>query len=232
MIEPKQNDAKGQPRPKNRPKWQVDIIKLLSTGAVAALAATIGSVLTYKATIRDTDLKYENLNRVAELQNSTAIQDLKLKMVDLSLAILAGDKGGADVRENEGYVLARDFAIKALSKASDIPISDKDREVWAKAGAIRLGTVTWQVASTAPSDPNANAPSGFAYADEQRTKLTVCIGERFERCPPGTRNHFTCDQDIKQIVERACPVQGDFKRMAVYAGNRCGYGVYEITCTG
>ncbi|RVE91077.1 hypothetical protein [Sinorhizobium meliloti] len=241
--------ANGAPKPSPkfsgiRKWWREDVVKLLATGAVAGLAAVVGSALTYLATMRDVELKnraamrdmelkYQNLNEVAKLQNDTAVKDLNLKMIDLSLAILAGEKGGADEPANaDGYVLARDFAIKALSKASDIPVSDSDRAKWAKAGAIQLGSVPSPMSASMPVEPNANAATaGLVYSDETQTHLTVCIGEQFARCPPGTKNHFTCYTDIKEITSRACPANdGVSKERQVYGGNRCGYGVYDITC--
>jgi hypothetical protein len=223
---------------RRRPAWQTDIFKLLATGAIAGFAAILGSYLTYLGTSKDIDLKYHNLNRdldlkygsmnrEAELKNSTAIKELNIKIIDLTLSILAGEKGGAKERDNEGYILARDFAIKALSKAAEIPVSDADRIAWAKAGPIPLSPVSMN-----PALVNENAGTDdLVFDDAVANGVTVCIGEHFSGCPSGTKNHYTCGTSLDRVVAAACPKNGGVSTLTLSrGGNRCGYATYDIVC--
>lgn len=199
-------------------KWKIDLAKIAATGTVAAVAAVIASALTYLAAIYDSNGR----QLIAKLQNDTAVKEINLKMIDLSLDILAGEKGGANERENAGYVLSRDFAIRALSKASEIEISDKDRAAWAAAEAIQLR-------SAGAVNENTSIDT-FVFDDANKSRLRVCIGEFFSGCSEGVRNHFTCGTSLDDVAAMACPAGAKLTLTLNRGGNRCGYATYNVEC--
>lgn len=73
-------------------------------------------------------------------------RELDIKMIDISLAILAGERGGVDAEVNDEktyaeYRLARTFALKVLSKYSGVPLSEVEITEWAQSGKISFGDV-------------------------------------------------------------------------------------------
>jgi hypothetical protein len=67
-------------------------------------------------------------------------RELDLKMMDVSLSILSGEKGGVDDDTNSEYLPGRMFALDALEKSSGVKIEKK--EEWAKSGKLSLGDVS------------------------------------------------------------------------------------------
>lgn len=87
-------------------------------------------------------------------------RELDLKMVDISLSILSGDRGGVgkDVDSKsayEEYRLARLFALRALSKYSGVEIPEDEMAQWATSGRIAFGAIptadTWPAGAMAAS---------------------------------------------------------------------------------
>lgn len=217
------------------PRLRDDLIKLVLTGVLGGIVGVMGAILTFMASVTDTTetnnqlkevarLQQETSQRIAEIEQATTMRDLNLKMIDISLSILAGEKGGADKPEDvESYRIARNFAILALSKASEIPISDTDRENWANGAATPLGSIP--VAQ--PMDVNADAALGVVA---ESTKFSVCVGEFFRGCPASTTVHVGCSQDIQAVIDRTCPAGGTFVRTLTRGGNACGYATFDVTC--
>ncbi len=193
----------GTPKPQRRESvarqrqvaFEVDIPKLLATGAVAAVGAIIGAVLTFLAQMSEIDRKYANLNasledthlaQMAEIQRKydnldaemqvkyeAANREVDIKMIEIGLAILSGEKGDAEeLKSDPGYTIPRTFAIKALSKASGIALSEDDVKAWAKAGATTLGWADIASRLTGPwtvESPRVIEPERITFAVKDPT---------------------------------------------------------------
>jgi hypothetical protein len=126
-----QNDAKPVVLP-----WWFEVVKLAATGLAAALATIVAGYFVF-------------FNQGRELD---------IKMVDISLAILSGDRGGADGGDAKEYTNARMFALRALSRYSHVDIPSDEMQAWAESGLISFGAVpltgTDIVVSTAPPLPD------------------------------------------------------------------------------
>lgn len=124
------------------PKFLIEALKIILTGLVAALGTGLAAYFVY-------------LNQSRELD---------LKMVDVSLAILAGEKGGKESSADDSYVLSRTFALEALSKFSGIAIGDDEIKRWAVSGAIphgAFGQSTDPICVAAPTGQGGTKPLCF-----------------------------------------------------------------------
>lgn len=104
--------------------WWHEAIKLFAASALGALATIVVGYFTF----------------------FNASRELDLKMVDVSLAILSGEKGGipdevADQAAYDEYYEARKFALRALERYSGVPIEEGAKERWARSGKISFGIV-------------------------------------------------------------------------------------------
>jgi|GEM_PF-1756769 hypothetical protein len=91
----------------------------------------------------------------------TASRDLDIRMVDISLSILSGDKGVGTVDEKtEEYLYSRTFALRSLAKYSGVDIPPDDLDAWAKSGKIAFGPV-----------PSVEQPSWSSYLGRSLTQL-------------------------------------------------------------
>jgi hypothetical protein len=110
------------------PTGWIGVLNLLATGAVAAVLGAVSAMVVGYFT-------FTNEGR-----------DLDIRMVDISLAILAGERGGVDgtvdtEQSFEEYKMARLFALRALEQYSHVTIPDPEKEIWARSGKISFGDV-------------------------------------------------------------------------------------------
>ena len=84
------------------------------------LKTILAMAITAAGTLFATTTGYFNTSR-----------ELDIKMVDVSLAILRGEKG--DGKEKQS-VHARTFALRALSQYSGVKLKDSDLNSWAESG--------------------------------------------------------------------------------------------------
>ncbi|HEV7319427.1 MAG TPA: hypothetical protein VGO04_12560 [Ensifer sp.] len=109
------------------------IVPVIAGGALTLIGGVIGSYFTF----------------------INAGRDLDIKMIELSLSILGGEKGGADdPAEDVSYVEARLFALRTLKKYSGVEIADEVMRPWAQGGRIP------SAAAVLPYPNTTGLPSG------------------------------------------------------------------------
>lgn len=118
---------------------------------------------------------------------SNSSRELDIKMVDVSLSILSGERGRSkqdidSASAYQEYKLARLFALRTLSKYSGVSISKSEMEEWAAGGRISFGPI----------------PSNL----EQWEALKALIERYSDGCPPGFTRR---EEEPKDCVEIANP---------------------------
>jgi len=157
-----------------------DFFKTAVTALVTAVIATSGTI--YVSTF-----DYFNKSR-----------ELDLKMVDVSLAILRGDKGDS---EKEQSIIAREFALRALRKYSNVELKDNDLNEWVKTG----GALQFNSLYIAAKGAFGGRSTGYVVVDgkdiwgealssekwavkdnvsECKSEFGVYINNKFSRCVP------------------------------------------------
>lgn len=100
-----------------------DLARIVLTGLAAAVATISVGYLNFFNTSRELDIR----------------------MVELSLSILSGERpisgSGSEAKIADQYYQSRMFALRALSKYSSVHIAPEDMEDWARAGLISFGTL-------------------------------------------------------------------------------------------
>lgn len=127
-----QKSQEGKPSP---PLW-IELSKLFAAGAIAALATIVVGYFTFFNTSRELDIR----------------------MVELSLSILGGEKGGVDTDETDGfgeYEVARRFAVRALKRYAGVTLSDEEEKAWAESGSVSFGKIPLASPQTPVTDDNA-----------------------------------------------------------------------------
>ena len=85
-----------------------------------------------------------------------------------------------------------------------------------------------------PPAPPAQTPATPAPANPPAPRdvirLAVCTGEHASKCPPGY-THLGCGADLNGWAQSRCE-NFNLVGLGSVAGNKCGYGFYEVVCTG
>jgi hypothetical protein len=156
------------------PPWWVEIPKLLATGAIAALATIVVGYFTFFNQSRELDIK----------------------MVELSLSILAGERGGV-VEDKAGtqaygeYEISRLFALRALSRYSGVALSTEEMQAWAESGSISFGELAPDLQAYQQSVSKMVASArDFVLVDNS-------IGIRFGRFTLG--RDLSCERPLREM---------------------------------
>ena len=172
-----------KPRPERldaarRRTWQIEIPKAILPVLAGAVAGIVGGVLTYLTQMSQITATYETQKEEIARKYDNLDGDLNIKIMDLSLAILAGDKGDAEeLKSDPGYVVPRTFAIRALQGASGIYLTPEEVKAWAGAGAtaVSLGGLN---GSSASWDPGGARVSFEALTSSQIQAIGAYQGLR------------------------------------------------------
>jgi hypothetical protein len=103
------------------PDWVGDVLKVVAGALIGGIATIVVGYFTF----------------------FNAGRELDQKMVDISLAILSGQKGGVTTQgtgDGDQYYYGRLFALRTLSKYSQVEIPAAEMAAWAKSGAISFGS--------------------------------------------------------------------------------------------
>lgn len=100
------------------PTALADLAKVLGAAVVGSLVTLVGAYLTF----------YNNS------------RDLDIKLVEIGLSMLSGEKG---VEESGGadFLYSRKFALRLLEKYSGIDIPPEEFDSWADSGRIDFGSI-------------------------------------------------------------------------------------------
>jgi hypothetical protein len=140
--------------------WQAEILRVIVPAIIGALSAV----------------------SVAFFTQANESRELDLKMVDTALAILAGEKGGNEAADDQGYVLSRTFALRALKQYSKVEITDDEMSEWALSGALQSGTflsVGTVLVSEEPGFVQLASVRSIEDANAKLASLTERFGDLF-----------------------------------------------------
>jgi hypothetical protein len=64
-----------------------------------------------------------------------------------------------------------------------------------------------------------------------RTSYQVCVGDPEGKCP-GRGTNLSCGASVDQWARQMCASPFSVSRVSATSGGRCGYSLYQVTCSG